>query len=87
MTTIILDIGFDCMGEISEGVAEVYAKEVEQCIESEYPDALVSVYVDFCGFGGLSVISDSYDEQDEIRERVNYIGRDVWDNGSWHNAA
>ncbi|EBK0818428.1 hypothetical protein D3R19_08080 [Salmonella enterica] len=87
MTTIILDIGFDCVGEISEEVAGVYVAEVEQRIESEYPDALVSVYVDVCGFGGLSVIADSCDEQDEIRERVNYIGRDVWDNGFWRNAA
>ncbi|EHQ4621195.1 hypothetical protein KQ096_003815 [Salmonella enterica] len=82
MTTIKLDIEFSSLGETTEAVAKVFAVEVQQRIESEYPDASVSVGIDIRGFGGLSV-----DEQDSIIECVNYIERDVWENGAWHNAS
>ncbi|EGC1289505.1 hypothetical protein H8526_003594 [Salmonella enterica] len=87
MTTIELNIEFSSLGETTEAVAKVFAAEVQQRIESYYPDASVSVGIDVRGFGDLSVIADSCEEQDEIIERVNYIERDVWENGDWHNAA
>ncbi|EEF9468818.1 hypothetical protein IQ508_000769 [Salmonella enterica] len=87
MTTIKLDIEFSSLGETTEAVAKVFAAEIQQRIESEYPDASVSVGIDIRGFGGLSVDADSVDEQDSIIECVNYIERDVWENGAWHNAS
>ncbi|EEE7366016.1 DinI-like family protein [Salmonella enterica subsp. enterica serovar Berta] len=87
MTTIKLDIEFSSLGETTEALAKVFAAEIQQRIESEYPDASVNVGIDIRGFGGLSVIADSCEEQDEIIEQVNYIKRDVWENGDWHNAA
>ncbi|ELG3532029.1 hypothetical protein RN068_001781 [Salmonella enterica] len=87
MTTIKLDIEFSSLGETTEAEANVFAAEVLQRIEYEYPDASVSVGIDVRGFGGLSVIADSCDEHDLIVECVNHIQRDVWENGAWHNAA
>lgn len=87
MTTIKIDIEFSSLGETTEAAAKVFAAEIQQRIESEYPDASVSVGVDMRGFGGVSVIADSGELQDEITERVNDIRRDVWENGDWHNAA
>ncbi|ELF4293450.1 hypothetical protein RNF80_003008 [Salmonella enterica] len=87
MTTIELNIEFSSLGETTEEVAKIFAAEVQQRIESEYPDASVSVGIDVRGFGGLSVIADSCEEQDEIIERVNFIERNVWEFGDWHNAA
>lgn len=87
MITIELNIEFSSLGETTEAEANVFAAEVKQRIESEYPDASVSVGIDVRGFGGLSVNADSVDEQDSIIECVNYIERDVWENGAWHNAA
>ncbi|ENU2135446.1 hypothetical protein ACE60T_005897 [Salmonella enterica] len=87
MTTIKLNIEFSSLGETTESQAKVFAAEIRQRIESEYPDASVSVCIDTRGFGGVSVIADSCELQDEITERVNDIERDVWENGVWHNAA
>ncbi|EHA6692169.1 hypothetical protein JMB95_000706 [Salmonella enterica] len=87
MSTIKLDIEFSSLGETTEAEANVFAAEVQQRIEFEYPDASVSVGIDVRGFGGLSVIADSCDEHDSIVECVNHIQRDVWENGAWHNAA
>ncbi|EBD5994274.1 hypothetical protein CU954_25675 [Salmonella enterica] len=87
MTTIKLDIEFNSLGETTEVEANVFAAEIQQRIEYEYPDASVSVGIDVRGFGGLSVNADSVDEQDSIIECVNFIQRDVWENGAWHNAA
>ncbi|EEM6324562.1 hypothetical protein C9H16_24405 [Salmonella enterica] len=87
MITIELNIEFSSLGETTEAAAKVFAAEVKQRLESEYPDASVSVDIDIRGFGGLHVIADSCEEQDEIIERVNDIERYVWEKGSWHNAA
>ncbi|EEH0274563.1 hypothetical protein OHU06_005054 [Salmonella enterica] len=87
MITIELDIEFSSLGETTEAVAKVFAAEVKQRLESEYPDSSVSVDIDIRGFGGLHVIADSCELQDEIIERVNYIERDVWEHGAWHNAS
>ncbi len=87
MTTIKLDIEFSSLGETTEAEANVFVAELQQRIEFEYPDAFVSVGIDVRGFGGLSVNAGSVDEQDSIIECVNYIQRDVWENGAWHNAA
>lgn len=87
MSMIKLDIEFSSMGETTESQAKIFAAEIQQRIQSEYPDSLVRVDIVFSGFGGLSVIADSCDEHDEITERVNDIQRDVWDDGAWRNAA
>ncbi|ECU5463648.1 hypothetical protein APM95_21665 [Salmonella enterica subsp. enterica serovar Muenchen] len=87
MSMIKLDIEFSSLGETTEAEANVFAAEIKQRIEYEYPDASVSVGIDVRGFGGLSVIADSCDEYDSIVECVNHIQRDVWENGAWHNAA
>ncbi|EGN5550300.1 hypothetical protein ISI31_000961 [Salmonella enterica] len=87
MITIELNIEFSSLGETTEAEANVFAAEVKQRIESEYPDASVSVGIDVRGFGDLFVIADSCELQDEIIERVNFIERNVWEFGDWHNAA
>ncbi|ECG5640445.1 hypothetical protein E1K64_01490 [Salmonella enterica subsp. enterica serovar Poona] len=87
MISIKLDIEFSSMGETTESAAKVFAAEVQQRIESEYPDASVSVGIDIRGPGELYVIADSCEEQDSITERVNYIENDVWSYGEWHNAS
>ncbi|MKU01386.1 hypothetical protein DVF89_07660 [Salmonella enterica subsp. enterica] len=87
MTSIKLDIEFSSMGETTEEQAQVFAAEVKQRIESEYPDASVSVGIDIRGPGELYVIADSSEEQDSIIDRVNYIENDVWERGNWHNAS
>ncbi|EEF4954605.1 hypothetical protein GKT70_13830 [Salmonella enterica] len=83
MVSIKLYIDLCDLGGTTEAVAKIYAAEVQRHIESEYPDASVSVGTDDYGFGYLSVIADSCDEQDEITDRVNYIEQDVWCNGEW----
>ncbi|EJE9586971.1 hypothetical protein M5722_001484 [Salmonella enterica] len=87
MISIKLDIEFGSMGETTEAEAKVFAKEVQNRIEEEYPDASVSVGIDVRGFGELHVAADSCEQQDEITERVKQIEQDVWNNGEWHNAA
>ncbi|EPD4814833.1 hypothetical protein ACSAK4_000914 [Salmonella enterica subsp. enterica serovar Newport] len=87
MTSIKLDIEFSSMGETTESQAQVFAAEVKSRIESEYPDASVSVGIDIRGPGELCVIADSSEEQDSIIDRVNYIENDVWERGNWHNAS
>lgn len=83
MTTVELYIDICDLGGATESVAKVYAAEVQRRIESEYPDASVSVGTGIHGFGDLFVIADSCDEQDEITERINDIELDVWCNGEW----
>ncbi|HII2784420.1 TPA: hypothetical protein ACY0AA_000956 [Escherichia coli] len=85
-TSIKLAIEFSSLGETTEKEAAAFAKEVESRIEAEYPDASVSVTIDMRGFGGLEIYAD-IDLQDDITEQVNFIRRDVWENGNWHRAA
>ncbi|ASD85735.1 hypothetical protein EIL26_00610 [Salmonella enterica subsp. enterica serovar Newport] len=85
MTTIQVDVAFSDMGETSESSAKVYISELLQRIESEYPDALVTVSLDMRGFGGETIVADSLDDEDAIKERLDFISADVWNNGTWHN--
>ncbi|ECP2797711.1 hypothetical protein FZF52_02635 [Salmonella enterica] len=87
MSTIKLDIEFSSLGEMNESLAKLFAAEIQYRLESEYPDASVSVGIDIRGFGGLYVDADSFELQEEITERVKEIERDVWENGAWHYAA
>ncbi|ENJ3332786.1 hypothetical protein AB1B89_003664 [Salmonella enterica] len=85
MTTIKIGVAFGDMGETSELAAKAYVLELQQRIESEYPGASVTVSLDMRGFGGETIVADSLDDEDEIKERLNCISADVWENGSWHN--
>lgn len=83
--SIKLAIEFSSLGETTEQQAAVFAKEVQSRIETEYPDASVSVTIDMRGFGGLDVVCDG--DSNEMIESIRNIQNAVWENGNWHNAA
>ena len=83
MTSIKLKIEFSSLGETTEAEAKEFAAAVQQRIESEYPEASVSVGVDILGPGELHVSAESCELQDEIIERVKRIEQDTWEDGTW----
>lgn len=85
MTTINLAIEFGSLGETTEQEAKLFIDELKSEIEKEYPEADVTVLLDVRGFGGLDVLADDSEAQDEITNSVREIQNRVWENGQWHN--
>lgn len=91
--TITYIIGTDNIGAGSneiEGV-EDYRAEVEQRLSEAFPEAQnIDVVIDNgssrARVEGLDWETEG-DREEAILEQVSQIANEVWDHGSWHNAA